>query len=222
MWTLAWAVIAKDLRVELRSRELLYAMGLFVVLILLIFTFAFYGDDQAAAGVTPGIPWVAITFAGTLGLSRSFSREEEDGGLTGLLLAPIPRGVLYLSKLTSNLLVLLGMEALLLPLCVVMFPFPWQEQPLLLLGLFFAGTLGFSGLGTLFSAVVVRARQRDALLPLLLYPLLVPVLIGGVKGTAAIGLGEIESARSWLQAVLAFDALFLTVSAWAFGWVMGD
>jgi heme exporter protein B len=218
----AGAVLFKDLLIELRTREVLYSMGLFSVLTVMIFTFAFAVRDEALAEVAPGVPWVAITFAGTLGLARSFSREQEADCLTGLLVSPASRGSLFLGKAAANFLFILAMEALLVPLCALMFNLDFGAAPWTQLALFLLGTLGFVSVGTLLSTMLLNSRLRDLMLPLVFYPIVIPVVIAGVKGTAAVLAGETDVAVEWLGMLCAFDAIFVTISFWAFGWVVEE
>lgn len=220
-----WAVTAKDLRIELRTREILYSMVLFAVLVVVVFAFAFLGGPRAASeagALAPGILWVSIAFAGTLGLNRIASRELDGDCLTGLVTSPASRGGIFLGKLAASLLFLLAMELLLLPLVTLLFaldPLPrlgWHLLALLL------GSLGFCGLGTLFAMMLLNARLREVLLPLVFYPLVTPVIIAGVKSTGALLAGDTATAFTWLKLLLAFDVVFTTAAAWAFGWTLGD
>ena len=186
----AWAVLHKDLLIELRTREVLYSMALFSVLTVVIFTFAFVVRDESLALVAPGIPWVALTFAGTLGLARTFAREQEGDCLTGLLVSPASTGGIFLGKALANTVFMLVVEALLVPLCGVFFDLDFSAAPWLQLALFVLGTVGFTAVGTLFSTMLLNSRLRDVLLPLVFYPIVVPVVIAGVKGTAAVLAGN--------------------------------
>jgi len=218
----AWAVLAKDLLVELRTREVLYAMGLFAALVVVIFAFSFAATDEALAEVGPGIPWVALTFAGTLGLARTSAREGEGDCLTGLLVSPAPRSAVFLGKALANAAFMLALEALLVPLCILLFRLDFSPAPGTQILLFVLGTVGFAALGTVFSAMLLQSRLRDVLLPLVFFPVVVPVVIAGVKGTSAVLSGDEAAAAEWLWLLLGFDAVFVPVCFPAFSWVVDE
>jgi heme exporter protein CcmB len=218
----AWEVFAKDLRLELRTREALYTMGLFAVLVAVVFVFAFAARDESLAQVAPGVPWVALTFAGTLGLSRSFAREQEDDTLAAVLGSPAPRGAVFAGKAAANVAFMLATELLLVPLCAGMFGLDLGAAPVLHAALFLLGTVGFAAVGTVFAAMLASSRLRELLLPLAFYPVVVPVVIAGVKGTSALLAGDAAAARDWLLLLAGYDAVFVTVSGWAFAWVVEE
>jgi heme exporter protein CcmB len=170
--------------------------------------------DDAAAGIL----WIAIAFSGTLALGHTFERERYSDTLRALLLAPAPRAALYVGKLLG-MLVLLGVaEAMLVPMIALLFQATLFSRPLLLAGLLAGGTIGFCAVGTLFAAMLVRARSRDVLLPILLYPIIIPVIIAGVRGTAALlsATPDDTTAIMWLGILGAFDTVFLTLALWMF------
>jgi len=187
-----------------------------------IFAFALLGERESGRSVAPGILWVAIAFAGTLGLSRIAARELEGDCLVGIATSPASRGAIFLGKLIASLLFLLAMELLLVPLVCLLFDLDLLPQLTgHLLGLFL-GSVGFCALGTLFSTMLLNARLRDVLLPLVFYPLVAPVLIAGVKITTLLLAGELDGAATWLKLLFAFDVVFTMASAWAFGWTLGE
>ena len=214
----AWLVLRKDIAIEAKSWEVLTTTLFFAVSCVLIFAFAFVKDGRAVEDAAAGILWIAISFSGTLALGRTFERERYGETLRALLLAPAPRAALYVGKLLG-MLALLGLaELLLVPLVALMFQAAFFSRPLLLAGLLAGGTVGFSAVGTLFAAMLVRARSRDVLLPILLYPIIIPVIIAGVRGTAAL-LGatpDEPTAIMWLGILGAFDVVFLTLALWTF------
>ncbi len=225
----AWAVLLKDLRIELRSREILYSMGFFALLIVVVFAFAFLGEadggaDSVAAGqaVGPGILWVAFVFAGTLGLNRSAAREQDNEVLAGILVSPASRVGVFLGKATANLVFMLVMAALLLPLIALLFDLSLLPQLGWHLAVVLLGSLGFCSLGTLFSVMLLNTRLRDVMLPLVFYPVVTPVVIGGVKASGALLTGDLVLAMTWMKLLLAFAAVFGTASAWVFGWILGE
>jgi heme exporter protein CcmB len=237
----AWLIARKDLVVEARSRELAYTTVFFAVACVLVFAFAFIRDgrslDLAPTGpateqVLPvsvsdaaaGILWVAIAFSGTLALGRAFERERQSETLKALLLAPTERAAIYLGKLAGMIALMMGVELVLVPIVGLLFDVPVGRAPWLIAGLLVAGTVGFAAVGTLFAAMLVRAHSRDVLLPVLLYPITVPVIIAGVRGTSAILGAEpnLDAATSWLSILVFFDAVFVTLALWTFAPVMSE
>jgi heme exporter protein CcmB len=220
----AWIIAAKDLRVETRSRELIYTTIFFATSCVLVFSFAFVRDGRPIEHAAAGILWVAMVFAGTLALARTFERERQAQTLRALLAAPIERPAVYLGKLAALLILLATVEIVLVPVVGLLFQAPIGRAPWLLVGLLAAGTLGFAAVGTLFAAMLVRAHSRDVLLPVVLYPIVVPVLIGGVQGSAAIFAPEpnLDLARMWLAMLVFFDAVFVTLALWTFAPVMSE
>ena len=220
----AWLIARKDLRVEARNREIAYTTLFFAMACVLVFAFAFVVEGQPLADAAAGILWVAVTFSGTLALGRAFERERQSETLRALLLAPVERAAVYLGKLFSLLVLMLGVEIITVPVIGVLFGAPLWRAPWLLASLVATGTIGFAGVGTLFAAMLVRAQSRDVLLPVLLYPIVVPVIIAGVRGTAAIFAAEPDFAvaQSWLAMLIFFDAVFVTLALWVFGPVMSE
>ena len=219
-WRKVWAVARKDLLIELRSRDVLSSAVVFTLLVLLIFNFALDLTGDAVRAVAPGVLWVTFVFAGMLTLGRTFARERERGALQGLLLAPLDRGALFLAKLLVNLLLLGIVEAAALPAFVALY----NLAPRLgdLLAVVALGTLGFAAIGTLFAAVAANTRAREALLPLLLFPVLVPVIIGAVKATGDSLPGGATGGPPWLGLLAAFDAIFLALAYATFEYVIEE
>ena len=214
----AWLVLRKDVAIEAKSWEVLTTTLFFAFACVMIFAFAFVREGRAVEDAAAGILWIAIAFSGTLALGRTFERERYGETLRALLLAPAPRAALYVGKL-AGMLALLGIaELLLVPMVALMFQAALFSRPLLLVGLLAGGTLGFCAVGTLFAAMLVRARSRDVLLPILLYPIVIPVIIAGVRGTAALLAATPDDATAimWLGILGAFDAVFLTLALWTF------
>ena len=220
----AWLIARKDLVIEARSRELVVTTLFFAASCVLVFAFAFVRGQDVPADAPAAILWIAIAFAGTLALTRVFERERQGETLRALLMAPSARAAVYLGKLASLLCLMLLVEALLVPLVVLFFRAPVLPVAGHLIALLAAGTLGFAAVGTLFAAMLVRAHSRDVLLPVLLYPITVPVLIGGVRGTAAILTGEpnFEAAQAWLSILIFFDATVVLLALWTFAPVMSE
>jgi len=220
----AWLIMRKDLRVETRSRELIYTTIFFAAACVLVFAFAFVRDAEPVEGAASGILWVTIAFSGTLALGRGFERERQAETLRALLLAPVERASVYLGKLLALILLMVLIQLVLVPLVGVLFNAPVLRSPLLLAGLLLAGTIGFGAVGTFFAAMLVRAQSRDVLLPVLLYPFAVPVLVGGVFGTAALfdSQPNPDLARLMFGMLVFFDAVFVTLALWMFEPVMKE
>jgi heme exporter protein CcmB len=219
-----WLVTRKDLLIEVRSREILYTTLFFAVSCVLVFAFGFVRDGRPLEDAAAGILWIAIAFSGTLALGRAFERERQSETLRALMMAPVDRAALYVGKLAGILLLLGAVEILVVPLVALMFQAPLFRHPFLLAGLLLAGTVGFAAVGTLFAAMLGRARSRDVLLPVLLYPITIPVIIAGVRGTAALLQTDVDvpMARAWLAMLGFFDVVFITLALWTFEPVMTE
>lgn len=216
-------LIVKDLRRELRTLEIVTTTIAFSILLLVIFAFAFYKDDDTARIVFPGILWVAIIFAGTLAISRTFAHEKEGGCLRALALIPGTHLSLYYSKLIVSLIFLAVFELVLLPFLALTFNVSIFDQ-LLAYGLtVLAGSVGFVALGTLLGAMLVHSHLREVLLPIVLYPLLVPLLIIGVQITGELYEGAtLAEIRGWLQILVAMDLVYILVGQFLFRWVLSS
>ncbi|MDL1896760.1 hypothetical protein FBQ82_10820 [Anaerolineae bacterium CFX7] len=216
-----YAIIAKELQVEWRTKETLSAMLVFALLVLVIFNFAFdlQGVDIRVFG--PGVLWVAFSFSGIIGLGRSFAAERDRGSLDGMLLAPVDRGAIFLGKAFANLVFILAMEIVTLPLFVILFNVPIEWFPLV--GYILMGTLGFAAVGTLLSAIAASTRMRDVMLPVLLFPVLVPLLVASVKLTqGALQNLPFSDYQGWFNLLLAYDVIFLVVAYLVFEFVVEE
>ncbi len=217
------AVLWKDLRTEARTKERLSAMCFFALLILLIFNFALKPGSQAVGYAAPGIFWVAVTFAGLFGLSRSFALERENDCLMGLLLTPADRGAIYLGKTLANLITMAIREIVILPLIAVFLNVTILDHVLRLLPTLVLGTVGFAALGTLFAAMSINTRLQEALLPMLTLPVLVPALISAVESFRAVLEGEpLSEIAQWLKLSAAFALLFLAACTLLFDYVVEE
>jgi heme exporter protein B len=214
----AWIVMRKDLTVEVRSREILYTTVFFAVSCVLVFAFALVREGRPMEDAAAGILWIAIAFAGTLALGRTFERERQTETLRALMLAPSDRPAIYVGKLLGILILLGVVELVLVPLVGLLFNAPLGGSPFWLALLLAAGTLGFASVGTLFAAMLVRARSRDVLLPVLLYPITIPIIIAGVRGTVALlqAVPDEPMARFWVALLVFFDVVFVTLALWTF------
>ena len=214
----AMLVLRKDLAIEVKTLEIVTTTLFFAVACVLVFSFAFVREGQAPPDAAPAILWIAVAFSGTLALGRTFERERYGETVRALLLAPSPRPALYLGKLLGMIVLLVLDEIVLVPLIAFLFAAPLFARPLLLVGLLATGTIGFAAVGTLFAAMLIRSRTRDVLLPILLYPITVPVIICGVRGTAALLAAPVDEpiATMWLGILFAMDVVFLMLALWTF------
>ena len=208
----------KDLRIELRSREIVYTMTFFGALLVIIYAFAFPVDARAARASVPGMLWVAIAFTGTIGLGRAFDRERENDTMRALLLSPVPRLAVFLGKAISTALLVLAVSAIVAPLLALFLSMPLFAHPGPLVLVIVLGAVGIAVIGSVFAATLLKVRSRDVLLPVILYPLLVPLFVAGTKTTAAL-LAEVpnfDAAWFWIQFLGIYDAAFLVLSIWVF------
>ena len=214
---LAW----KDILLEIRTKDVLVSMLVFALLVAVIFNFALNITPQVVNLLAPGILWVAFAFAGVLAMNRAFVLEKERGSLEGLLLCPVSRDALYFGKMIGTFLFMVVVEIALLPVFAVLFNFSAFSP--VLVGTILLATLGFAVVGTLFSAIAVNTRSREVLLPVLFFPIAVPVLVGAVEASAvAIGGNTTIGVGRWLGLIAVFDVVFLVLCPWAFGLVMEE
>lgn len=214
-------LLRKDLLLELRRRESLLAMFFFGALLLFIFNFALDVRPEKAAEMAPGLLWLAVVFCGTLGLMQLFQPERENHCLEALLLAPIDRAAIFLSKAVFNFILVALVEVVVFPLFWVLFNLTvWDRLPFMLL-YSLLGTAGFCFLGTLFSALTLGARGREILLPLLLLPLMIPVVLATIRGMETILRGgDFSESLPWLHLLIGFDVIFSTAGILVFEWAV--
>lgn len=216
------AIVGKDVAAELRTKEMVSAMFVFSLLIIFIFNFAFDLRAENLKTVAPGVLWVAIAFAGMLGLSRSFILERDRGVLDGLLLAPVDRSAIYFGKMIGNVLFISLVEVVILPVFIILFNQPAATLPLLA-GVVILGTIGFASVGTLFSAMAVHTRAREVLLPIMLFPVVVPVMLSAVRLTSAVlDNAPFQDNAHWLALLVAFDLIFIAASFMLFEFVVEE
>ncbi len=220
-WSAVWGIAAKDLRSEFRSRELINSMLLFTLMTVMVFSIALELDAQARQNTVTGVLWVTIVFAGILGLGRSLAAEKDRGSLDALLLAPIPRSALFFGKMIGTLLFVLVIGLVLLVLLTVMFNVS-LVKPLLVL-VVVLGSIGYTAVGTLLSSMTVHSRAREALLPILLLPVVLPVLISAVRASSAILEGKgADEWGSWLQLLAISDVMFIAAAYALFDFVVEE
>jgi len=215
------AVLWKDLAAERRSREMLSAMLVFALLVILIFNFALELDAAAQADVTSGVLWVTFAFAGTLGLNRSMAIEKDRGCLDGLLLAPVDRSAIYFGKVFGNLIFIWIVAAIIVPVYSVLYNMNLFNPGLLLV--IFLGSIGYVVVGTLLSAMSVQTRTRDILLPILLFPVAIPVLVAAVKASGGFLQGQaFNDIMPWINLLIVYDVIFTAVGFMVFDYVVEE
>lgn len=216
-----FAVVEKDIAAELRSRELLSAMLVFSMLVILIFNFALELEPEVRRKVTAGVLWATFAFAGTLGLNRSMAIEKDRGCMDGLLLAPVDRAAIYFGKVISNLAFMLIVEAIVLPLYGVLYGVNLFQPGLI--GVILLGSIGYSSVGTLISTMTVQTRTRDVLLPILLFPVVIPVLLASVKASGGYLSGaEFSEILTPLNLLIVYDIIFIAVAFMVFDFVVEE
>ena len=215
------AIVWKDLVAELRSRELLSGMLVFALLVILIFNFALELDAATQVTVTSGVLWVTFSFAGTLGLNRSMAVEKDRGCLDGLLLAPVDRSAIYFAKVIANLIFMLVMAAIVLPVYSLLYNINLFIPGLILV--IFLGAEGYIAVGTLLASMAVEARTRDILLPILLFPVVIPLLVAAVKASSgflqALDWADIQP---WITLLIVYDVIFTSVAFMVYDFVVEE
>ena len=220
---LVLTIAAKDIRAELRSRTALLSAVVFASLVLVIFNFARDPTAVAAVDLAPSVLWVTFALAAMLALNRAFTIERENGALDGLLLAPVPRGSVFLGKLIANLAFVGTVEAVALPLFVLFFNVDLGRALPGLIGVTALATTGFVAVGTIFSAMAVRTRFAELMLPVLLLPFMVPPLIGAVQVTARLLADRpLSEMMGWLRLLALYDVVFVTLCTMAFASVVDE
>lgn len=215
-----FALIWKDILIEFRSRQFVGAMLAFTLVTLVTLNFAFDLIREQRESNGAGALWIAFFFAGTLGIGRSIAVERERGTLDGLILAPVDSGVLFLGKFGATLASILFVEVIALPVFAALYDLPALHPTMFLIAV--AGTAGFAALGTLFSAVASSGRSKEVVLPLLLFPLMIPVLIGAVRATGDIFAGDRADVLRWFNLLLGFDVIFIVLAYLSFSAVIED
>jgi heme exporter protein B len=216
-----FAIVQKDLAAEFRSFELVSAMLVFSLLVIIIFNFALELDVKVRETVTAGILWTTFAFAGTLGLNRSMSTEKDRGCMDGLLLAPVDRSAIYFGKAISNLVFMLLVEAIVLPVYSILYNVNLFRFDLL--GVILLGSIGYAAVGTLLSAMSVQTRTREVLLPILLFPVAIPVLLAAVKASNGILSGaEFAEILTPLNILVVYDVVFIAMAFMVFDYVVEE
>ena len=215
------AITLKDMISEFRAREIIVSVLVFTLLVIIIFNFAFGTTREVMDLTAPGMLWVTFAFAGVLALNRSFIMEKEEGCIEGLVVAPVSREIIYTGKMLSSLFFMLIIEVVALPIFAFLFNLAVLTPEIIVTTLL--ATIGFVACGTLFSALAVKTRARELVLPILFLPVVVPVIISAVKASSLALAGESWAAMaSWLQIIIAFDIVFLVISIWIFDFVIEE
>jgi heme exporter protein B len=218
-----WAIFRKDLMVELRTKDSFNSMLFFGVVVLVIFNFALASARESVRPAVPGILWVAFAFSGTLGLNRMFAAEKENGCLQGLLMIPVDRGVIYLGKMMAATVFMLISEIIILLFSLVFFNLTVSKEIPYLIPIFLIGTLGFTAVGTLLSAIAVNTKMREVLLPLILFPVILPILINAVEATGIVlNTSDYSALKLPLTIMSAFTVVFVTLAYLLFEHVLED
>ena len=216
-----YLVLCKDLRLELRRRDSLLTMFFFGTLLLFVFHFSFDLVPERVVEMAPALLWLAFLFTGTLGLAQLFQAERENHCFDALLLSPLDRGALFLAKTGFNLILMVLVEIVVIPLFWILFNVrSWNLLPQVFL-VTLLGTVGFCVLGTLMSAITLRARARELLLPLVLFPLMIPVILATIRCMEEVlHAGQIGAAMPWLRLLLGLDVVFMTAGVLIFDLVI--
>jgi len=214
----AFRIAWKDLRIEMRSKEIFMTMAFFGALLVVIYAFAFPFDMAAVRGSAPGMLWVSLAFTGTIALGRAFDRERENDTMRALLLAPVPRLSVFIGKALGMTVLILGVAIIVVPLLALWLNAPMFGFPLELVASVLLGSLGIAVVGSVFAATLLKARSRDVLLPVVLYPILLPLFVAGTKCTASLIAvhPNLEMAHYWIGFLGIYDAAFLVLSLWVF------
>jgi len=220
-WRKVAVITWKDALSEMRTREIVFSVLVFTLLVIVTFNFAFGASRETMSLIAPGILWVTFAFAGVLSLNRSFVMEKEEGCLEGLMVCPVSRETIYVGKMLASLLFMLIIEIIALPVFAFLFNLPVLSLQLITITLL--TTIGFVAVGTLFSALAVNTKAREMVLPILFLPIITPIVICAVKASALALSGESWAGlSSWLQIIGAFDAIFLVVSFLTFTFVIEE
>ncbi len=219
------ALVVKDLRIELRTKDVLVVMALFAVMTVVLFHFAFdIGlDEETRRAVSSGMFWLAMAFSGVLGLSRSVALERQNETLRGLLVAPVDRSIIFAGKLLANVIFMFVVAIVTYPVLGTLLDLPWMATFPEVLLVFALGIIGFAGPGTLFAAAGIGARLRDSVLPVILFPIVLPALIAGMEATASLLSGKsLAEIGVWLRILGSFDVIFVVLGVLLFEFTVDE
>lgn len=218
-----YAILWKDIISEFRTKEMILSMLVFSLMVAVIFNFSFPPGSEFIREASPGILWMTFVFASLLGMNRSFVYEVDKGCIQGLMIAPIDRVVIYISKFIVNVIFIGLVELIVLPIFSIFFDFDVLNSFWQIIAVLFFSTLGFAIIGTLFSAIAVNTRTREVMLPILHFPVSIPIIIGAVQATAAIFSGKDWSeVWGWLRILIVFDIIFFIVALLTFEYIIEE
>ena len=221
VFTKIFIIFWKDILTEIRTKEIIVSVLVFALLVLVIFSFAFGVQADTVELAAPGILWVALTFGGVIGFNRIFAMEKENSRLEGLMLCPMDNAIIYWGKLAGSFIFMLLISIVITPIFLTLFNLPLFLPRLALI--IVLAVIGFSAVGTLFSALAINTRARDIMLPILFLPVVVPVIIAAVKATAPVLAGQPwRDIQTWLQVLIAFDIVYLVVATLVFPFVIEE
>ncbi|MCU0480397.1 MAG: heme exporter protein CcmB [Anaerolineae bacterium] len=218
LWRTVFSIIRKDLRAELRSRELVSTMVLFALLSVLVFSFALELDRTARQEVVNGILWVTLVFASILGLNRSLATERELGGMDAMMISPIPRMAIYLGKMVGNFLFVLVVGLVLLPIMTILYNMVLIQIPLI--ATLILGVFGLASIGTLLAAMTAQTRSRETLLPIAMLPVIIPLLLVVIAAASTVLKGD--DAWNWIAVLGLVDAIYAALGLLLFEYVIED
>lgn len=223
-WTAAIAILKKDLRCEFRTKEVFNSSVVFALLVVVVFSMAFEPTSEQARALSGGLLWVAFVFAAMLALSRTFAREVPNDCMLGLQMAPIAPAAIYVGKLFSNLLFLLLLEIVLLPVFAVFYNVRLGEHAFVLGEIVLLGSWGLSAVGTTFSGIATTVRLRELMLPVLLFPIEIPLVVSLVEATTAVlqGTDPAIQVGTWLRICFGFNVIFTILSLLLFEHILED
>ncbi len=217
------SIVKKDILSEFRSRDMFVSMFTFSLIIIFVFNLVLDLTSNIKNLISPSALWITFLFSGSIGLSRSYSLENESEAIKGILLAPVDRSLIYLGKFVSNLIFLLIVEIITIPIFIILFNYDFSVQFLKIMLVIILGTIGFSTVGTLFSAISLNTRLREVLLPILYFPIIIPILLNAVRATSTLlSGGSLADVSSSLQVLIAFDIIFLSCGILLYEYIIED
>ncbi|MFC2013886.1 heme exporter protein CcmB [Chloroflexota bacterium] len=220
-WRQVTTIVWKDIISEIRTKESISSVLVFTLLVIIIFNFAFSGNNEIMKLVAPGILWVTFAFAGVLSLSRTFVMEKEGGCIEGLLACPVSRETIYIGKMLGSLIFMLIVEAIALPIFALLYNLPVLSPEVVITT--FLATVGFVAIGTTFSAMAVNTKAREMVLPILFLPVVSPIIVSAVEASGlAISGYTWGSMTTWLEIIVAFDVIFIVASYLVFAFVIEE
>jgi heme exporter protein B len=222
MWSAILWIARKDLYSEWKTRQMMSTMLIFSGLVIVIFSFAFDPANQSMKAIMPGVLWVTIVFSGILGLNRSFIAEYKNENLSGMMVSPVDPSAIYLGKMIANFIIAVVVEVIAIPLLFILFDFRWMGSLPYFISIILLGTFGFISIGTFLAALSANSRSSEMLLPVILFPIVTPILIGAVQATKIIltNMEKLPTAISWIELITAYDAIFFVLCFLLFEYVL--